>query len=76
MRLLKGIFTGVGTEQVYDAFSIRIAGQMLSAVENFDLLADLSIRERVTARIHAIAQTGKEVEPDNPHIEINSVTFH
>ena len=71
-ELVVGLLLG---EQVYDPFAIRIAGQLLSAVENFDLLADLSLRERVTARIYTIAQKGKEVEPENPHWDFLSRKF-
>ncbi|MGA0368158.1 MAG: hypothetical protein ACO3N7_01760 [Kiritimatiellia bacterium] len=50
----------------YDPFAVRIAAQLLSSVQDLDLLADLAKRERVSARIHYIAQKGKEVEPENP----------
>lgn len=62
-ELIVGLLLG---QNPYDPFAIRIAGQLLPAVENTALFIDLAIRERVTARIHYIAQKGKEVEPDNP----------
>lgn len=66
-ELVVGLLLG---QEPYDPFAVRIAGQLMSAVKDIDLLADLSKRERVSARIHYIAQKGKEVEPDNPYWDI------